>query len=372
MVLVFHVFFFALAGLYFFLFIFWQKGLKSFYGFRRKANTDLPPVSVLIPSYRDADKLPQLLASFRLQKRFPLTWEIILVDDHNPEAEREKMRALVLNTPDLPIRMLSNRYAPGKKNALRSGVEAARFDNILQTDADVRLGIHWMESLSAALLEDGTQLAMGWVKMVPETSFWSRFAALEFLSLQATGLAMAANGKAIMGNGASMAYRKEIYWRYRSVGESLASGDDVFLIQSIARQEPAAVRPIPKAVVATAAPSTWAAFRKQRIRWGGKTQAYPSLSAKLLALFIGIFNASLALSPGLVILLPPLGLDLLLLWVLKGFLDYQLLGGFADWSKQKERMQDYPLVALLYPYYLCLIALGILAKSSPEWRKAGL
>src|SRR3954453_12916917 len=83
-------------------------------------------VSVLIPCLNEAENLPYVLP------RIP-TWvhEVVLIDDHCTDDTVAVARRLM---PDIVI--AENRRAGGKGNALRTGMEAASGDILVQVDAD--------------------------------------------------------------------------------------------------------------------------------------------------------------------------------------------------------------------------------------------
>lgn len=88
--------------------------------------TPAPRVTVVVPAVNEAENLPHVLP------RLP-QWlhEVILVDDHCTDDTVEIARRLLPS-----VRIIQNRRAPGKGNALRAGFEAASGDIIVQLDAD--------------------------------------------------------------------------------------------------------------------------------------------------------------------------------------------------------------------------------------------
>ena len=85
-----------------------------------------PAVSVIIPALNEAENLPHVLP------KVP-AWvdEVIVVDDHCTDRTVAVAREL---SPE--VRIVANRRAPGKGNALRTGWEAATGEIIVQVDAD--------------------------------------------------------------------------------------------------------------------------------------------------------------------------------------------------------------------------------------------
>ena len=83
-------------------------------------------VSVLIPCLNEADNLQYVLPGIP-------DWvhEVVLIDDHCTDDTVMLARRLM---PDVTI--VTNRRSPGKGNALRTGMEAASGDILVQLDAD--------------------------------------------------------------------------------------------------------------------------------------------------------------------------------------------------------------------------------------------
>lgn len=83
-------------------------------------------VSVLIPCLNEEDNLPYVLNAMP-------AWvhEVVIIDDHCTDSTVDVARRLM---PDAVI--VSNHRAPGKGNALITGMEAASGDILVQLDAD--------------------------------------------------------------------------------------------------------------------------------------------------------------------------------------------------------------------------------------------
>lgn len=109
-----------------------------------------PELSVVIPAYREALRLP---ASLVLLERYlvarGLTFELLVVDDGSPDSTSEAVSALEL--PEL--RLLRHPDNRGKGAALRTGVLASRGSRVLLTDADLSTPIEELERLEPLLGE---------------------------------------------------------------------------------------------------------------------------------------------------------------------------------------------------------------------------
>ena len=108
------------------------------------APIDVPPryaLSIVIPAYNEADRLPQSLARIRafLQAQaWEATTEVIVVDDGSTDGTVASVARLVRGWPGLSIITLPHR---GKGAAVRQGLLAAQGAYIFFADADLSMPI---------------------------------------------------------------------------------------------------------------------------------------------------------------------------------------------------------------------------------------
>jgi dolichyl-phosphate beta-glucosyltransferase len=116
-----------------------------------------PALSVVIPAYNEAARLPRTLRHLDayLRETHP-DHEILVVDDGSTDGTAEVARGAGL--PALSV----IDYAPnrGKGHAVRRGMLAARGTRRLMTDADLSTPIEELERLAAAL-DAGADIAIG-------------------------------------------------------------------------------------------------------------------------------------------------------------------------------------------------------------------
>jgi len=107
-------------------------------------------LSVVVPAYNEELRLPRTIEQIEayLAGR-KLDHELILVDDGSADGTRRVMEAAARAHPAVRIEVLPHNR--GKGRALAVGVEAARGDQILVTDADLSTPIEELEKLQAGL-----------------------------------------------------------------------------------------------------------------------------------------------------------------------------------------------------------------------------
>jgi cellulose synthase/poly-beta-1,6-N-acetylglucosamine synthase-like glycosyltransferase len=121
-------------------------------------DTGLPFVSVLVAMRNEEQVIGQCVAALRAQDYPAGSCEFILVDDGSTDGTIDAATRASLGDDRFTI--VPNSGRPGKKGALRSGVERARGDVVLTTDADCLPKPGWIRAM-AAHFEPGTGIVSG-------------------------------------------------------------------------------------------------------------------------------------------------------------------------------------------------------------------
>ena len=300
----------------------------------------LPLVSVVVPARDEAAAIGPCLDAL-LALDYPADRvEVIVVDDLSQDETaalvRRRQRALVpvLAGPDgaseaVPSRLHllqtpddADRTRAHKKRAIALGIERARGDVIVTTDADVVVPPGWLRQMAARFDLDGRgglgPLTDGAVALVsgpvryrdpaPGAGFWTRrfegAQALEFGGLVAVGAGSIGAGHPTLCNGANVAYRRDVFGALDGFTglDHLTSGDDELFMQRIAYETPWTVRfcaDRAACVVTEPAPSV-GAFLQQRWRWASKGAHYPhpglvAFNVCIYLFFLLLFGSLLAL-----------------------------------------------------------------------------
>jgi len=92
-------------------------------------------LSIIIPAYNEAQTLRQLVEKI-LKVRFPIAFEIVLVDDHSQDRTYEIAQLLGRQDSSERIKILRNEENRGKGYSILRGLERAEGDVIVVQDAD--------------------------------------------------------------------------------------------------------------------------------------------------------------------------------------------------------------------------------------------
>jgi biofilm PGA synthesis N-glycosyltransferase PgaC len=325
-------------------------------------------VSVIVAARNEAENIAFLLKALELQSFSKTDFEVVVVDDGSDDATREVVSDFSEKS-DLQIMVLSvnPNYGIGKKAAIRTGLEYAKGDLIVTTDADCQMGANWLAVIEEFYHSRKLKMVIGPVALHAGNTLFSQMQSIEFASLIGSGAASFKLGIPSMCNGANLAYSKEVFFEVNGFDDTmhLASGDDEFLMHKVVEKYPEKVSFLKnkEAVVKTNSIPDLHRFFNQRIRWASKWSFYRSVKPKLLALFIFVSNLSFLLG----ILLCIGGKIELVFFILvlsfKVALEFIFLKNISDFCKEYFSKRAFGLLTFIYPWYIVFFGLFSKKKS---------
>lgn len=254
-----------------------------------------PPIfiSVVVAARNEEKNIGHLFKMFQEQTYPPQLFEVIIVDDFSTD-----------KTQDIILDFLSDRYhviRPGteaanssKKKALEAGVQRAKGDLIVITDADCIPKKHWLQSVASFHQKTGAVFIAAPVRLKSSNSFLGIFQSLDFITLQGITAASVTANVHSMCNGANLAYLRSVFLEVDGFAgiDKLASGDDMLLMYKIWKKHPGKVRYLKdeQAIVETEPMPTWGKFFRQRIRWSSKAGYYDDWRITAVLVFVYLFN----------------------------------------------------------------------------------
>ena len=262
--------------------------------------TDLPFISIIIAARNEELTIQQCLISISENNFQSSSYEIIVVDDHSTDKTNQRVHELEI--PNLKYYSLEGLNMKGKKSALKVGFERSIGEVLLFTDADTILPPNWITSMASHLVNNDLEIVTGPIKIAHPQSLLSVFQALDIGGTMIWTGSGIWEGKTFMANGANLCVTRRSYSTHREfLKQNISSGDDIFLIQSVAKSSPDQVDFLKSknAMVGVFAEKSLKAFLNQRLRWSSKTSEYSNTSLKKRIGLIYIFN--LLLIAGLIL-----------------------------------------------------------------------
>src|SRR5215210_773724 len=131
-----------------------------------------PELSVVVPAYNEARRLPRFLDTLREYFKGRSDYEIIVVDDGSRDEQCSLVEARRAEWPQLKV--VRHEVNRGKGAAVRTGMLAATGQLLLFADADGATPIH-QERLLRAAIESGADVACGSRLLTSESAEQHRF-----------------------------------------------------------------------------------------------------------------------------------------------------------------------------------------------------
>lgn len=267
--------------------IFWiWKGFKS-----ELALTNLTPaktqrsVSIVIAARNEASVIEKCINSILKNDFHSHLFEIIIIDDHS--TDQTYNLAASFQTANVKVSRLPDGIT-GKKAAIQFGVHQAKNEIILCTDADCEVEKSWISSHLHAYENENIAFCTGIVLPKYLGTILSNFQWLDFAST----MTITANGiyrkQYYLANGANMSFRKSSFLAIQGFeqNKNRASGDDIFLVQNLAKQFEIGFISSPFSKVTTKSEITWQDFFIQRKRWATKALASPDKNVMKIQGFV--------------------------------------------------------------------------------------
>ncbi len=242
--------------------------------------------SIIVPFRNEAQNLPILLDSFSKLNYPNDLFEVILVDDDSKEVFSVQAK-LVFSVEIIKNVRVSN--SP-KKDAITTAMQLAKNEWIITTDADCVVNENWLTVLDNFIQKNTVSMIAGAVTYDCDTSFLHHFQQLDLASLQGATIGSFGLGKGFMCNGANFAYTKSFFEELNGFegNNTIASGDDVFLLQKAISHSPDKVHYLKSEnnIVTTKPMKDCNSLFYQRVRWASKTSSYQSSFGKGLGLIV--------------------------------------------------------------------------------------
>lgn len=255
------------------------------------------PVSVLVLFRNESDNILSCLDSLQAQNYSEELLEIIFIDDNSTDDSVSKLKAKINSDR---IKVLTNKIGDSerahKKKAIEYGLQHAKGEIIVTTDADCVHSKNWLQSMINTFEEDVGFVA-GPVDFKNTKNYFAKLQRLEFAGLVLSGAGLIAYNQPAICSAANIAYRKDVFEEVGGYQDnySLSSGDDELLMQKIHKLSSYKVDYCFKrdAMVSTQPNESVGDFYQQRKRWASKGIFYSDKLFILRLVLIYLFYLSL-------------------------------------------------------------------------------
>jgi cellulose synthase/poly-beta-1,6-N-acetylglucosamine synthase-like glycosyltransferase len=344
---------------------FWLK-LPSTKTEKIAQNKKLKKIAIIIAIRNEENNIENLLQDI-LAQTYPSEYiEIIVINDHSTDQSAEIVANYAKKYTNIFLLSLP-KFLEGKKQAIQYGISKATSELIFTTDGDCRLQKLHIENICNFFAQTNAKLISSLV-VFTKPNFLDTityggfiFQSLDFAALIGIGAVSLSIGKATMCNGANLAYTKAIFEEVGgfSGNEHIASGDDEFLLQKIAKKYPKEVHFLKNkdTIVSTESSKTMYDFFQQRKRWASKWKLHQQKHIAIVAIFIFILHS---LSLGIMIwgVFEKNITDwAILFWIIKSFAELIFVGLIVQFVGLARYIFFMPFASLLYPVYA--ISIGI-------------
>jgi glycosyltransferase involved in cell wall biosynthesis len=262
----------------------------------KETGDSVEPISVVIPFRNEERNLENLKACIERLKILPKD-EVILVNDLSSDGGE----LLLQDLPEYCILIsIPQGNIGSKKEALKLGIENAKNNWILTTDADCEFNSSWLYAWRKEI-NNGNDLICGPVNIVSSHfSLLYMLTSSEHLALQIFTKASILKNVPMLSNGANLMFNKNTW---ESIGgyqshAHLASGDDVLLMRDmIHSSKNISYAYSDNCIVSTKSTTNIHTWLNQRLRWMSKSSHLVGFNVKIHAslIILWIFSFPLGL-----------------------------------------------------------------------------
>lgn len=279
--------FLTVAGLQLLYWLFYFVGLLRLSVRKHDVSESLPAISIIVAARNELDNLKKLIPLL-MEQDHP-QYEVIIVIDRSDDGTIQYLNTEETKYPQLKSTQIYDlpENISGKKYAITMGIKAAKFKQILLTDADcLPYSSSWASSMSTGF-NKGADIILGFSNYKKRPGLLNYFIRFETLLTGIEYLGAAANKLPYMGVGRNLAYKKDLFMENKGFFgyQKLVGGDDDLFVNKHASSRNtiavggahAGTESIPK--------TSWSSYWKQKTRHLYIGKFYSFKSKFTLAIF---------------------------------------------------------------------------------------
>lgn len=348
--------------------------IGTFFNFRQKRNKleKLNFVSVIVAARNEEKFLPKLLTSLKKQKYPQKFFEVIVVSDRSDDNTDSIIRQYASENENFHLARVKceRENLIGKKNALTHGIEKAKGEILLFTDADCLPKENWISSMNSKFNE-GFDFLAGFSPLIAENNRGFEKLILLMKNLERLSIFTISAGTigwnwGVTATARNIAYRQKVFNEvkgFSGIGH-IASGDDDLFLQKVSRTGNCRLcfNYDPDSFVHSREEKSGKASIDQEKRRASKWKYYPP-KIKLFTALIACFYFLLIIA----LLASLIGIfswfHFLIIFLIKIFIDFVIVFQGALIFRSYKPLLLFPLAEIFYiPYFLLFGVLGTFSK----------
>ena len=318
--------------------------------------------SILIPARNEASVILACLDSIALQEYPKHLFEVIVINDRSSDNTAALVQAYINQNPHLPLRLMEAESVgiSGKKACITAAVAQAQYEFICLTDADCTRGKYWLGAINESVQTKDTQLIYAPVYFSAGNLF-EKSQTLEFMGLMGIGAAAIQLKNPNMCSAANLIFKKSVFTEIDGYAgnESLASGDDEFLLHKIFKYYPNQVYFLKdaRAVVETSPNGSLEELTQQRRRWVSKSTKYENRYITAILVGAYFYNFSMFWNVVVGFFVPGLWQIAMVQMGIKMFAEGLLIHAVLRFFKQSKLILLLPFVEPFHVLYVLIIGI---------------
>ena len=226
------------------------------------------PVSIVICARNEDDNLTEFLPKILTQDYED--FEVIVVNDCSFDNTENVIDEFVKVFPNLRKANIKEDeyYKHGKKFAMLVGIKAAKFNQVLLTDADCYpASDQWLKQMASGFSSQ-KEIVLGYGAYEKRKGFLNKLIRFDTFIIATQYLSAAIKNKPYMGVGRNLAYTKELFFKEKGFSRHyhIISGDDDLFVNQAANNVNVNVCTHKDAITYSKAKKTFKEWRLQKAR----------------------------------------------------------------------------------------------------------
>lgn len=311
-------------------FLFFRSIRKAFF---KKINpaSDIN-ISVVISAKNEKQNISNLIKSLDNQIYDKSLFEVIIIDDNSSDDTFKLTNELIKEKENFSIIRAQQKPFPGKKGALTIGIEKAKNDFIMITDADCVPEKSWLKTYSG-IFSKGNDFVFGAAPFIKENSFVNSLSCFENIRIHILTFTMAIIGIPYSAAARNFGFKKSSFEKikgYSNTLETLSGDDDLLLREAVKNKMKIGLATAKDSFVYSKTKNSLKDYLKQKARHTQTSLYYLPLH-KLFLGFWHLLNLFFLFSPLLIfvdliflsLFLFKIIADMIIVYNLQRFLGYQ-------------------------------------------------